>query len=67
MLEMKNFADQTTFCWCISLGTRWTDVNWTQGSHAVLKVLIFKIGSQDLEKVLNLAKMYIRYWKVWKF
>jgi len=26
-----------------------------------LKVLNFKIGFQDLEKVLNLAKMYIRY------
>jgi len=23
----------------------------------------FKIGFQDLEKVLNFAKMYIRYWK----
>jgi len=29
----------------------------------VLKVLNFKIGFQDLEKVLNFAKMYIRYWK----
>jgi len=29
----------------------------------VLKVLNFKIGFQDLEKVLNLAKMYFRYWK----
>ena len=34
-----------------------------QGSHAVLKVLNFKIGFQDLEKVLNLAKMSLRYWK----
>jgi len=33
----------------------------TQGSHAILKVLNFKIGFQDLERVLNLAKMYIRY------
>jgi len=27
------------------------------------KVLNFKIGFQDLEKVLNFAKIYIRYWK----
>jgi len=27
------------------------------------KVLNFKIGFQDLEKVLNLAKMSLRYWK----
>jgi len=32
------------------------------GSHAVSKVLNFKIGFQDLDKVMNLAKMYIRYW-----
>ena len=36
---------------------------WMQGSHAVLKVLNFKIGFQDLEKVLTFAKMYIKYWK----
>ena len=34
-----------------------------QGSHMVLKVLNLKSGFQDLEKVLNLAKMYVRYWK----
>jgi len=34
-----------------------------QGSHMVLKVLNLKSGFQDLEKVLNLAKMYIRYGK----
>jgi len=33
-----------------------------QGSHAVLKVSNFKIGFQDLEKVLNLATMSLRYW-----
>jgi len=27
------------------------------------KLLNFKIGFQDLEKVFNLAKMYIRCWK----
>ena len=43
-------------------GSRKVD-NYLQGSHAVLKVLNFKIGFQDLEKVLNLAKMYVRYWK----
>jgi len=32
----------------------------------VLKVLICEIGFQDLEKVLNLAKMYISVEKVWK-
>jgi len=29
--------------------------------RGIEKVLNFKIGFQDLEKVLNLAKMYIRY------
>jgi len=33
--------------------------------RSIAKVLKFKIGFQDLEKVLNLAKMYIRYWKSW--
>jgi len=32
-----------------------------QGSHAVLKVLNCEIGFEDLEKVLNLAKMYVKY------
>jgi len=34
-----------------------------QGSHVVLRVLkkYFKISFQDLEKVLNLAKVYIKY------
>ena len=32
-------------------------------SHAVLKVLNCDIGFQDLEKVLNLTKMYMKYWK----
>jgi len=31
--------------------------------RGIEKVLNFKIGFQDLEKVLNFAKMYIRYWK----
>ena len=39
--------------------------NSLQGFHAILKViekvLNFKIGFQDFDKVLNLAKMYIRY------
>jgi len=34
-----------------------------QGVQSIEKVLHFKIGFQDLEKVLNFAKMYIRYWK----
>jgi len=34
-----------------------------QGSHVVLKVLNCEIGFQDLEKVLDSAKMYIKYWK----
>jgi len=34
-----------------------------QGSHTVWKVLNLKSGFQDLEKVLNLAKICIRYWK----
>jgi len=28
-----------------------------------LKVWNFKVGFKDLEKVLHVAKMYIRYWK----
>jgi len=31
----------------------------SQGSHAVLKVLNFKIVFQDLDTVLNFAKMYM--------
>jgi len=34
---------------------------YTQGSHEVLKVLNCEIDLQDLEKVLNLAKMCIKY------
>jgi len=37
--------------------------NKLQGSHAILKVMNFKIGYPDLEQVLNFAKIYIRYWK----
>ena len=37
------------------------ELSTIQGSHAVLEVLNFKIVFQDFEKVLNLAKMYIRY------
>jgi len=33
-----------------------------QGSYAVLKVLNCEIGFQDLEKLLILAKMYMKYW-----
>ena len=32
-----------------------------RGIESTEKVLNFKIGFQDLEEVLNLAKMYIRY------
>jgi len=32
-----------------------------RGIESIEKVFNFKIGYQDLEKVLNLAKMYIRY------
>ena len=37
------------------------ELSTIQGSHAVLEVLNFKIVFQDFEKVLNLAKMHIRY------
>jgi len=33
------------------------------GIESIEKVLNFKISFQDLEKVLNLAKMPFRYWK----
>jgi len=32
-----------------------------RGIESIAKVLNFKIGFLDLEKVLNLAKMYIRF------
>jgi len=35
----------------------------SQGSHAILKELDYEISFQDLEKVLNLAKIYMKYWK----
>ena len=34
-----------------------------RGIESIEKVLNCEIGFQDLEKVLNLAKMYIKYWK----
>jgi len=34
-----------------------------RGIESIEKVLNFKIGFQDLEKVLNLVKMSLRYWK----
>jgi len=34
-----------------------------QGMERIEKVLNCEIGFQDLEKVLNLAKIYIKYWK----
>ena len=34
-----------------------------RGIDSVEKVLICEIRFQDLEKVWNLAKMYIKYWK----
>jgi len=32
-----------------------------RGIESIKKVLNFKIGFQDLEKVFNFTKMYIRY------
>jgi len=63
-------------CICLKTATIWL-FWWRQvdnpapnlkGSHAVLKVCIekvlnCKIGFQDFEIVLNLAKMYTKYWK----
>jgi len=34
-----------------------------QGTQSVLKKLNFNIGFQDLEKVLKLATICIKYWK----
>jgi len=36
-----------------------------QASLAVLQVFNCEIGFQDLEKVLNLVKMHIKYWKMY--
>jgi len=41
----------------------WLSAGFPRGIESNEKVLNFKIGFQDLEKVLNFAKMYIRYWK----
>jgi len=38
-------------------------ISWTHRSHAVLKVLHWKVERQDLEKVLNLTTLYIKYSK----
>jgi len=39
----------------------WLYAGFPRGIESNEKVLNFKIGFQDLEKVLNFAKMYIRY------
>jgi len=39
------------------------ETGFPRGIESIEKVLNFKIGFQDLEKVLSLAKMYARYWK----
>ena len=41
----------------------WSLTGFPRGIESIKKVLNFKIGFQDIEKVSNLAKMYIRYWK----
>ena len=49
---------------CSNLNSRsWNLTGFLRGIESIEKVLNFKIGFQDLKKVLNLAKMYIRYWK----
>ena len=47
----------------VQMLTQHTSNCYIQGSHVVLKVWGFKIRFQDLEKVLNLAKIYIKYCK----
>ena len=37
------------------------ETGFPRGIESIEKVLNFKIGFQDLEKVLSLAKMYARY------
>jgi len=47
---------------CSNLNSRsWNLTGFLRGIESIEKVLNFKIGFQDLKKVLNLAKMYIRY------
>jgi len=43
-------------------GERLRITGFPRGIERIEKVLKFKIVFQDLEKVMNLAKMYIRYW-----
>jgi len=55
----KNQKTRNQFSTEASLDT-WKSTN--QGSHVVLKVLnCEKLSFQDLEKILNLAKMCIKY------
>jgi len=37
------------------------ETEFPRGIDSIEKVLNFEIGFQDLEKVLNLAKMFIKY------
>jgi len=38
-------------------------LGYPRGIESIEKVLNCEIGLQDLEKVLNLSKMYMKYWK----
>jgi len=41
----------------------WLYAGFPRSVENVEKVLNCEIGFQDLEKVLNLGKMYVKYWK----
>jgi len=57
------FKNQIVPLWgvCPTLGTTALETEFPLGIESIEKVLNCKISFQDLEKVLNLAKMYMKY------
>jgi len=45
------------------MSCHWHSPGFPRGFRSIEKVLNFKIVFQDLEKILNLAKMCKKYWK----
>ena len=65
-IALCGFQDMcSSTLWCTR---KWNNLlvgkaGFPRGIESIEKVLNFEIGFQDLEKVLNLTKMYIRYGK----
>jgi len=54
-------SDHTFYYFWITGEIRFMQSGFPRGIESIEKVLNCEIGFQDLEKVLNLAKMYIKY------